>query len=172
MDRIEIPLSKKKILILLIAGILFVIAGIFFIITPETFVLIKNPEKVRLVGMVSVIFFGACLIYCFRKLFDKKMGLIIDQYGITDNTNGTSVGLIEWKDITKIATWEFKSTKLLLIFISNPHKYIDRANGLKKILMKTNMKMCGTPLSITSNSLRCNFSDLEKLIKSRFSNHL
>jgi len=56
------------------------------------------------------------------------------------------------------------ATRFLLIFISNPNKYLDRVSGFRRKLMKGNMKMYGTPLSITSNTLKYNFKDLEKLI--------
>lgn len=167
MDKIEIQISKKKISILLIVAILFVVTGVFFILTPETFItiLFRNPQVIRLAGIATVIFFGTAVIYGLRKFFDKKVGLIVDENGITDNSNASSVGLIEWNDIVEIKTEQVMSTRFLLIFISNPDIYLDRVNGFKQKLMKGNMKMYGTPLSITSNTLKYNFDDLEKIIK-------
>jgi len=169
MDRIEIPISKKKILLLLIGAIIFVISGLFFIITPETFItfLVKNPQTIRFVGIAAVLFFGAASVYGFRKLFDKASGLIIDEKGITDNTNASSVGLIDWIDITELKIEQVMSTRFLLIFINNPDKYLDRVNGFKRSLMKGNMKMYGTPLSITSNTLRYDLDDMFRLINNR-----
>ncbi len=61
------------------------------------------------------------------------------------------------------------STKFLLIGVENPEKYIGKAkSGIKARLMKTNMKMYGTPLSITSNTLKYDFNELEKLIQTEF----
>ena len=169
MTKVEIPLSKTKICLLLIGSIVFVIAGILFIITPETFIsfIHPNPDTIRIAGIASVLFFGAASIYGARKFFDKSIGLTIDDNGINDNTNASSAGLINWSDITEIKTKQVMSTKFLLIFISNPDKYLDRASGFKRKLMKGNMKMYGTPLSITSNTLKYSFSDLEKLILGR-----
>jgi hypothetical protein len=166
MDKIEIPISRKKISILLIATVLFIIFGILFIITPETFITImfRNPQIIRLVGIAAVLFFGAAGIYGFKKLFDNSMGLIIDENGITDNTNASSIGLIDWADIIKIKTEQVMSTKFLLIYTTNPNKYLDRAKGFRQKLMKGNLKVYGTPISITSNTLRYNFDDLERLI--------
>src|SRR5688572_21400205 len=67
----------------------------------------------------------------------------------------------------RIKTEQVMSTRFLLILISNPDKYLERVNGFKRKLMQGNMKMYGTPLSITSNALRYNFDDLERLVKSR-----
>jgi hypothetical protein len=97
---------------------------------------------------------------------DKKYGLIIDSDGITDNTNASSIGLIVWPGILSSKTRQVMSTKFLLIFIKNPDVYLDRTDGLKRKLLQANMNMYGTPLSITANSLKCNFDELENLINS------
>ena len=61
------------------------------------------------------------------------------------------------------------STKFLLIDITNPEKYIGKAkNGMQAKLMKANINMYETPLSITSNTLKYNFGELEKLIQTEF----
>ncbi|MEO0338198.1 MAG: STM3941 family protein, partial [Bacteroidota bacterium] len=100
------------------------------------------------------------------KMFDKKPGLIIDENGITDNTNGTSIGLIEWNDIAEIERLEIAFSKMLLIKTNKPEKYIQRApNGIARQAMKANYKSYGTPLSIIANSLKINFNELEKLIE-------
>ncbi|HEY4324919.1 MAG TPA: STM3941 family protein [Mucilaginibacter sp.] len=168
MTEIKIPLSKKKNLLMLMGAAMFVILGVFFVARPETFAspFHRNITLIRFVGMLSVIFFGACTVYGMIKLFDKKYGLIIDTDGITDNTNASSVGLINWADISSIETQQVMSTKFLLIFITNPDKYLNRTTGLKRKLLQANMRMYGTPLSIISNSIRCNFDDLEKSITS------
>jgi len=169
MDKIEIPISKTKISFLLIGALIFVILGVLFLLTPDKFTttIFRNPQIIRIVGIVAVLFFGAAGIYGLRKLFDKSVGLTIDDYGITDNSNASSVGLIDWADIFEIKTEQVMSTRFLLIFVDNPDKYLERVNGFKRKLMKANMKMYGTPLSITSNTLRYDFSDLERLIKDK-----
>jgi hypothetical protein len=169
MNKVEIQLSKKKIGLLLIGAIVFVLLGMLFLLTPDNFIsiIIRNPQTIRVVGIAAVLFFGAVGVFVLRKLFDKSIGLAIDENGITDNSNASSVGLIEWTDIVGIKTKQVMSTKFLLILINNPDKYLERVNGFKRKLMQGNMKMYGTPLSITSNTLRYNFDDLERLVKER-----
>lgn len=175
-SRIEIPLSKNKIYLLLIGVVIFLIAGFWMFIKPENAgdfynpmikrFLYLNSESIQIIGIVGIVFFGAIGIYGIRKLFNKKAGLIIDSKGITDNSNATSIGLIEWNDISRISTKEVMSTKFLLIYIINPEKYIGKAkNVIHAKLMKANLKMYKTPLSITSNTLKYDFGELEKLIK-------
>jgi hypothetical protein len=169
MEKIEIPISKTKIAFILIGALIFVILGVFFLLAPDMFTttIFYNRHIIRVVGIAAVLFFGAVGIYGFRKLFDKSVGLTIDDNGITDNSNASSVGLINWSDILEIKTKQVMSTSFLLIFVNNPDKYMERVSGFKRKLMNGNMKMYGTPLSITSNTLRYNFSDLERLIKEK-----
>ncbi|RIV35988.1 hypothetical protein D2V08_03315 [Flagellimonas lutimaris] len=170
-DKIEVQLSKTKILLLLIGAIAFVVLGILFIINPEPFESSRfnNPEMIRIAGIASVVFFGLCVLFIAKKLFDKKVGLTIDQYGITDNSNATSVGLIAWDDITDIMAVQVASTKILLLKTDKPDKYIEQVkNGISKRAMKANHEIYGSPLTIISSSLKIKYDDLEKLIIDEF----
>lgn len=170
-DKIEIQLSKTKILLLLIGATVFVVLGTLFIMNPEQFKspIFRNPETIRIAGIAAVAFFGLYLVFIVKKLFDNKIGLTIDQNGITDNSNATSVGLIEWDDITDIGTVQVASTKILMLETDKPEKYIERArNGISKRAMKANYKMYGSPLSIISNSLKIKYEELERMIREEF----
>ncbi|MEN2415568.1 STM3941 family protein [Flavobacterium mesophilum] len=166
MSEIRIDLNKRKIFLALIGSIIFIFLGIQFILNPEHFVShsYRNPGFIKIAGFASIIFSGICLIFLLFKIFDKKPGLIINDNGITDNSHYGSVGLIDWSKIKGIRTRQVMSTKFLLIDVSNPQAFIENSSRFKASLMKANLKMYGTPLSITSNSLNYNFDDLEKLI--------
>lgn len=173
MSEIRIALSKRKLILALIGSIILGALAIQFILKPEEYLShkYKNLEIIATVGYVSVLFFGLCTIFIFYKYFDKKSGLIIDKNGITDNTNFTSVGLIEWSEIIGIRTQQVMSNKFILIDVLNPEKFIEKSSKFKASLMKINLKTYGTPLSITSNSLNYNFDKLEKLLKREFTKY-
>jgi hypothetical protein len=97
-------------------------------------------------------------------MFDNKVGLTIDENGIIDSTNATSIGLIKWSEITEIKTEQVMSTKFLLIFVKDQRKILEKASGMKRKLMEANAKMYGTPISITANTLKFDFDKLESLI--------
>ena len=170
MNEIKIPLSKRKLIFAFIASIIFVLLGIQFILKPEKYIsfIFRSEELITVVGYVSLLFFGVCLVYIFYKAFDKKPGLIVNKNGITDNSNFSSVGLIEWSEIIGIRTQQVMSTKFILIDVLNPEKFIQKSSKFKASLMKANLKMYGTPLSITSNSLKYNFDEMERLLKTEF----
>jgi len=166
-----IPLSKSKTLLSLLGAVAFVILGVFFLISPATFLTTthRSPLLIQAIGLASVLFFGLCLVFIVKSLFDTKPGLIIDQHGITDNSNATSVGLIEWADIEAIETIQVVSTRFLILYTSQPEKYLHRAkNGLLKATMQANYKRYGSPISITANTLSIKFSALENLVLEAF----
>lgn len=173
-DRIEIALSKGKLICFISAGVVFVFVGYLGAVNPEDFVspIFRNPEVIRFSGIAGVCFFGFGIAFIARKLFDNKPGLIIDEYGITDNTNATSMGLIEWNDITMVEKKQVLSSKFLILHTNNPKKYMKRAkNFISKRAVEMNYKIYGSPISITSNSLKINFKDLETLIDREFKGH-
>ena len=176
-EKIEIPLSKNKLLLGIGASMIFIVLSIWLFINANNFqdhsiALARNPMMVKLIGLIGIFFFGAVGIFGIKKLSDKRVGLTMDKHGITDHTNGGSIGLIKWKDISKISTKQIMSTKFLLIEVKNPEVYIKKAeNEMKAKLMRTNMKVYGTPLSITSAALKCNFDELENLVRTSFKKH-
>lgn len=161
--QIEIPLSKKKLILMLIGSICFVAAGLWFVINPPTISnpFFGNPTVILVTGIASILFFGLCAIYIARKLPDNKPGLIIDNIGLTDNSSGVSAGQILWSDIENISVIEIHRQKLIMLQVKNPQDYIDKqTSGFKRKMMQMNFNMYGTPLSITSNSLQIKFDEL------------
>lgn len=173
-EKIEIPLSKNKIYKLIFGSLVFVIIGCWIVFNPNYFVdipskFLGNTTVIKSIGTISILFFGLTGFIGLKKLFDKKSGLIIDENGITDHSSATSVGLIEWNDISEIKIKRILSTKHLLIEVKNPAKYIEtEKNSLKAKLLQSNRRISGTPISITSNTLKCDFSELKKLIETEF----
>ena len=167
-NRTEIQLSKIKLLMALIGSAIFVGLGVWFVMKPA----IINPNNEIypfITGIASILFFGACLIYAIKKMFDTKAGLVIDENGINDNSSGASVGLINWEDISGISTSEIRLTKFILIETTNPGKYINRAkNSISKLAMKFNNKKYGTPLAISSNSLEIEHHELLDKLESNY----
>ncbi|MDX1372521.1 MAG: STM3941 family protein [Nitrososphaeraceae archaeon] len=166
-EAIEIKISHTKLAFFLVLAAAFIIAGIFFLIQPENFVssIQQSEQLIRIIGIIAVIFFGACFIWILRRFFDDEVGLRIDETGITDNSSGVSVGLINWEDISGIETYQIHSTKFIVLLTDQPDKYIQKARtGLMKKAMQANKSMCGSPLTINSNSLKIKHAELEELI--------
>lgn len=174
-DRIEIPSSKMKLSLLLLGSILFVFGGILFILHPSEFQgkpLHNRPEWLILtVGYSSVIFFATCGVVTILQLFNSKPGLIIDKNGITI-PGLRSTAFVSWDMILRFDIINISRTKLVGIYLKNPNGYINSlTNSTARKLALFSLNNYDTPLSISTNSLKCNTHELlvflqEKLEKS------
>lgn len=170
-QRIEIPLSKLKLVMMLVGALAFVAIGCWFVIAPPKIsnAYWGNPTRLAIAGYGSIIFFGLCAAFFIRKLPDTKPGLIIDETGLFDNSGALSAGQILWKDIENISVLEMHKQKLLMLEVNNPQEYIDRQKSLlKRKGMALNYKMYGTPISITANGLSMPFDELLALVTQKF----
>lgn len=173
-EKIEIPLSKQKMLLTLLGSIAFVGLGIWFLINPpkSSNPSFGNPILIFILGLASVLFFGLVAVTIFRKFSDKKPGLVISRHGITDNSSGVSAGLIPWTDIQEIKTSQVMSQKFIMFIVSNPEEYLDKVtNPIKRNAMKMNYKTYGSPISISSNALKTNFDELQKLLEDKMNEY-
>jgi hypothetical protein len=167
---VEIPLSKKKLLLMLFGSIAFVAAGIWFVTHPQIKLLGNKPNPVLAyaIGFAAIAFFGFCAFCLAKKIFDAKPGLVINAEGITDNCSGFSFGLMPWVDIEDIYVMEVGRQKLIMVLVNNPDDYINRqTNPLMKKLAAMNYRSYKTPVSITANTLQYNFDELYGLLRER-----
>ena len=160
---IEIPLSKKKLTLMVIGSLIFVVIGILFVTNPEkyTSTIMRSPTIIFIAGIASILFFGLCFFFIVKKLGDSSPGLVISDEGILDNSSGVSAGQIKWTEIEDISVIEIHRQKLIMLQVKNPQDHIDKqTSGFKRKMMTMNYKIYGTPLSITSNGLKISFSEL------------
>ncbi|MGI4751619.1 MAG: STM3941 family protein, partial [Janthinobacterium lividum] len=167
-EQVEIPLSKSKMTVLLIGSTAFVAIGLWFVISPPILQngFFSNPALILVSGIASILFFGFCGFILLKKLQDNNVGLIIDKTGITDNASGISAGHIPWSDINEIKTSQVMNQKFLMILVSNPDTYINRQTStIKRKAAEMNYKSYGLPISISANTLKCNFNHLKNTLQ-------
>jgi len=152
-----IKLSKGKIILLTLGSMAFVVTGIWMWSFTD---MDMDALLYKVVALAAILFFGMTGIYGLTKIFDNKPGLIINEHGLLDNSSAVSGNLIKWSDIEGFDLLQVSTTKFLLIFVKNPQDYLDKANWVSRFWMKMNNKYYGTPLSISSSSLQCNFEEL------------
>ena len=171
MEQVEIQLSKSKLTLMTIGSLAFVVIGIWFVFDPARFISIvcRSTTKIFISGLASILFFGFVGFSLFKKLFDKKPGLIISNKGIVDNSSGLSAGFIPWSDIKEIKETVFANQKFINLLVKNPKHYFDRQpSRLKRWLMERNYKWFGAAIGISANGLNYNYDELKVLIQTRF----
>jgi hypothetical protein len=174
-DRVEIMLSKTKLVGLLMGSLVFVALGFWFVLRPPHALYqdMFYRSVLKCIGVISVLIFGFAASIIARRLQYNTPGLIIDDFGITDNSSPLAAGLILWCDIKDISVVENGRHKSIMVEVYNPAKYIDRQyHFLQKKAMQYNLKMYNSPVSITASGLKCNFEQLYSLIKSNLEKHI
>lgn len=169
MKRTEIPLSKRKVTLLSLGGLLFVILGLLVIFVLSEFRWSLFDILFKAIGLLGAAFGGLAVYIGGKKLLDPRPGLIIDAQGITDNTSGSSLGFTSWDEITAIHHTTVMDIPMLLIELNHPAKFINRAKGLNRAMLRQNHGMYGTPLAIASNTLKCKFETLVGLLEEALS---
>lgn len=167
MKSVDIALSKIKLVVLLIGSLGFVVMGVIFILKSDSIATSQSvsPQFINVLGWISTVFFGVCAGSIATKLFDRSIGLRIDDRGITDNTSSSAAGLIEWQDIVGLERVTIASNKMIMVQVRNPEKYIARGkNSFVRRAMKMNNKLYGTPITIISSSLKISYKKLEELL--------
>ena len=170
-NQIEIELSKQKILLLLIGSILFVGLGIWFVINPDKFIssFIKSATVIFIAGIAAILFFGFVSFFIFKKLFDKKPGLTVNNEYIIDNSSAVAAGQIFWSDVLKIKISQVYRQEFLMLIVSNPEEYINKqSSSIKRKAMQMNFRSYGSPISISANGLQCSFDELKNILEIKF----
>jgi len=170
-DETVIELSRAKMGLLLLAALAFVAAGAWLLTLDaeairagRSFRLFFNePTFAYGLGLLSILFFGICGVVAVRKLFDKRPGLVLNSSGVFDNASGASAGLILWPEVVGYEVLEIQKQRMLIVQVSDPQKYLDRGGALRRALNRANYRMAGGPVSIPSNALKIDFSDLVAL---------
>lgn len=166
-DETIIKPGKTKILLLLLGASAFVALGILMLSLDDAIIRsqrrFNDPVYVRALGLVSIVFFGSCGLYALKMLFDKKPALVFNSSGIIDNASSVSAGFIPWSEVVGAEICEIQKQKLLVIKVRDPREYIARGGSLRRALNRANYSMVGSPISIASNTLAINFSELVSL---------
>ena len=173
-ETLEIPLSKKKMILMLIGSILFCCIGFWLLMKqPQSSnPIISNPAIVIVIGCICVLFFGVIALGILNKLKKSTIGLTINSDGIIDNTSGISSGLILWEDIIEIQKIIVVNQEFLKIVTKNPQSYIDSQKSIfKKKAMLLNYKSYGSPIFISANTLQINFDTLYVTVLEYYSHY-
>jgi hypothetical protein len=168
-DAIAIPFKKKKFMPFILGVMIFVLAGIFLIYGA---IQAKNQTILQIfiivVGLSIVLFFGLIACVMLPKLFSHKLGLVIGDDGLFDDTTAVAAGLINWHDIKKIQFSYSGSNTFLIVMVKNPNKYMNReTNLLKKWAMRINYKISGSPIKILVSLLDVDFYTLNEQIANK-----
>lgn len=165
MNSIEIPFSKWKLLLAVVASALFVVLGVFLLFVWSEEAGSSSPLAKKITGGILILFFGAVSAFGFVKMLSKKCALLINDEGICDNTTASSFGLIKWDNVTGFKIEEMMSRKYLVIQVNNGEEMLEKSKGMLRKTMKMNFSMYLTPYAIPSTVINYKLEELVDLLE-------
>lgn len=167
-EPIRISLSKGKIALRTFGAFLFVAIGCWMWYAAGNRPMRLSPELLRAIALVDMLFFGFIAAFGLLKLTDSSPGLLIDDKGIQDNSSAFGKYFIPWENVLRLKSEQVKSTHFLLLFVKNPEEVLSQASRFQRFWMRQNLKLYGTPVSISATVLHCDFKTLATIIHAGF----
>ncbi|MFT5645392.1 MAG: hypothetical protein ACI976_000062 [Aureispira sp.] len=165
MESIGVRLDKRKLSLIFLVLLVFSIISFCFLLYPESFTSTQydSTEFIRIIGLVGGLLFVPVLVILGKKIGNPQFGLLINEEGIVDNGTGSSIGLVAWDDIIRLQMVGVPASKMLLIIVREPKKYINQVNSrLARGILILNSMVYGSPIVIPTRTLRIDVDDLER----------
>lgn len=153
--------SRVKAMVLTLGALAFVVTGVWMVTIDDRYRGLPTP----VIGGASILFFGACLVYGVRKLFDKTPALIVRGDGFDDRSSAVAVGFVPWSDVREIAVMRVSGQRFIAVRVHDTQKYVDRGTSFQRMARRANTGLCGTPVTISASALRISFDELKQLLE-------
>lgn len=171
MEKLEIFISPRKTIILILGSIGFVALGLFFLLNPEQFIgwRIQSEFWIQVVGAASMLFFGFALIIGIKNLFRREPGLVFDSNGIAINMGGGFKGLVEWRQISGFSEVTVQGQHLIMIHLENPEAFIQsQKSSFHRKIMQFSLTNYGSPISLTATGMQTSYPELLDAVEKYF----
>ncbi|UVI30804.1 STM3941 family protein [Paenibacillus spongiae] len=150
--------SPRKLLGLCAASIIFVLIGggmIAISLSEE-----DSSVPILVIGLISILFFGLCLIYVLYRLLNKKPSIVLDDQGIMDDSSYIGGGLLRWDQIEEIMLYDFMGQRFIGLKLVDTQAFLTQQSGLKKVLIKLNRGMVKAPVNISQQGVTMPLGEL------------
>ena len=169
--RTEVPASRGKTFLLVLLAACFVAFGAWLLTLDAEFIRsqrrFNSPTLIVVVAWITISFFGiACLAGIWR-LLSSKPGLVLSDSGIEIIAFGRHT-TVPWEDIAGFSIFELKRTRMLVPVLKDPHTYIEDGGAIRRAVARANYKICGSPIAISSDTVKLSFDELTSLVVSYF----
>jgi hypothetical protein len=165
-EEVVVPASRAKALVLLIIASGFVALGIWFLSldasTIEAQRRYSNPAFIYGLGWVTIAFFGLGIAAAVWRLFSTKPGLVLNSEGVRICAIGQGT-FLPWSDISGLSIFEVHRTRLLVVNLKDPEKYIESGGSVRRSMGRASLKLCGSPIAVSSNTVALSFDELSEL---------
>ena len=166
--QIIIPTSRRFILLGFFGSVLFVVIGIFMMNSEPSRK--YSSTYLQTWGLIGTSFFGLTGLYCLKKLFDNKPGLIIDENGLWNNSSIISNHTIKWNELSGVGLTKIGKEKILFLYFKDDKSFMMKFTLIERFLMRLNLSLYNSPIGISTRSLKYDIDKLNRQIEYRIKN--
>ena len=145
MDEIIIKENKKKVIKLIILGIIFLMVGTYTLVMG----LIAKELFYAISGVIITVLIGTSLLFTVKTFIAQTPLLLIGKDGITDTSTASSVGFINWQEIQSINVQKSFGQEYIGITVYDLNKLMKRISIVKQVAMKANLIFKYPPVAIS-----------------------
>jgi len=157
----------KRKCFLALGQVAFIVLGALLCFKPETWTF-RNEFFIRIVGAVTLLYFGFIFLLSF-KIFFRKIALVITDNGIFDNSNSLSMGFIPWSQVMDICQIQEGSVFMIKISLVDSNFILNKErNFIKKYFLKKQDNKFGSPVIIPMIAINSYVDILERQLKEKF----
>ncbi len=166
MTPIELKPARGKLIFLLLGSLLFVGLGILFSVAFPRELYKEVPSGgvlLRIIGIISILFFGACGIEIIRQMLDTRPRLIIDDRGIFDRTLSTP--LIPWSSISDAQIMQIRRSKFIAPRLRDEEERYNALSPLRRMMSSANQGLGFNRFNLNITALNISADALLAIIK-------
>ena len=167
-DVLVVPASRVKTAILVMIGAAFVALGVWFLSRDASDIASRDhfnsPAFILGLGIVMVVFFGACVVVAFWRLISSKPSLELGSEGVRIFGISSTI-FVPWREVDGLSVYEIHRTKMLVLHLTDPEKYIESGSRLRRSLARANFELCGSPIAIASSTVKMGFGEMQSLFE-------
>lgn len=120
------------------------------------------------IGLVGLLFFGACLLWIVQRRLDASDALVADRLGLYDRSSALGTDeRVPWRAITAIHPVTFLGQPFVAVELADPHHFIEQAQGVRRLALRANLRLVGTPWCITPTTLGWSAASLADALDAR-----
>jgi len=161
MRALVIYTPKKQLIRDMLVSVAFVAISIWMLAFPAEEIGLDGT----LAAYIGIPFFGLCGLFFLSRLLWPKPAVVVNDAGLLDNASAFGVGLIPWTEISGVRISSFMKQQFLAVYVADPEKYLNRANPLKRAIMRSTQSMIGTGITIPLSALPVSADELLSVVR-------
>lgn len=161
MPALVIHTPKKRLIRRMLVCVAFVAIFIWMLAFPAEEIGIDGT----LAAYFGIPFFSFGGLFFLSRLLWPKPAVVVDDAGLLDNASAVSAGFIPWADISGVRISSVMNQQFLAVYVTDPEKYLRRANPLKRAVMRANQSGVGTAITIPLPNLSVSADELLSVVR-------